>query len=62
MNDDRSQYVTESAYIVHEREPLGAQIRDRKCLKCRQMFRSEWSGERVCKPCKSSSQWRIGLN
>ncbi len=33
----------------------------RLCLKCREQFSSEWSGERVCKRCKSSGTWRSGL-
>ena len=32
----------------------------RKCLKCREPFESEWSGERVCKHCKSLNSWREG--
>ncbi len=32
----------------------------RKCLKCREPFESEWSGERVCKHCKSLDSWRDG--
>ncbi len=30
----------------------------RQCLKCREPFKSEWSGERVCKHCKSLDSWR----
>ncbi len=30
----------------------------RKCLKCCEPFESEWSGERVCKHCKSLDSWR----
>ncbi len=30
----------------------------RKCLNCREPFESEWSGERVCKHCKSLDSWR----
>ncbi len=30
----------------------------RQCLKCREPFESEWSGERVCKHCKSLDSWR----
>ena len=32
----------------------------RQCLKCREAFESEWSGERVCKHCKSLDSWREG--
>ena len=30
----------------------------RRCLKCREPFESEWSGERVCRHCKSLDSWR----
>jgi DnaJ-class molecular chaperone len=36
-------------------------VKSRNCLKCREPFSSEWSGERVCKRCKSSGTWRSGL-
>jgi hypothetical protein len=32
----------------------------RLCLKCRSEFESQWSGERLCKRCKSSKAWRAG--
>ena len=34
----------------------------RKCLKCGQGFESSWSGERVCRSCKSTHVWRDGNN
>lgn len=34
--------------------------RTRQCLLCKAAFHSEWSGERICKRCKSSSAWRGG--
>ena len=30
----------------------------RKCLMCATEFSSEWSGERICRKCKSSNAWR----
>lgn len=33
----------------------------RACLRCKADFRSEWSGERICRRCKSSTSWRNGL-
>jgi hypothetical protein len=30
----------------------------RKCLICREPFPSAWSGERVCRRCKTTSTWR----
>jgi hypothetical protein len=36
------------------------EAKSRLCLKCRKPFMSEWSGERICKRCKSSLGWRDG--
>lgn len=33
----------------------------RACLRCKAEFRSEWTGERICRRCKSSTSWRNGL-
>lgn len=35
---------------------------NRKCLMCQDEFESSWSGERVCKRCKSSNTWRSGTD
>ena len=32
----------------------------RKCLMCEDPFLSEWAGERICRKCKSSKNWRRG--
>jgi len=32
----------------------------RKCLACATDFESAWSGERICKRCKSSNRWKSG--
>lgn len=32
----------------------------RACLRCKVDFQSEWSGERICRHCKSSASWRNG--
>jgi hypothetical protein len=34
----------------------------RKCLTCRTPFESEWSGERICKRCKSTAAWKSGTS
>lgn len=34
--------------------------KDRSCLRCRKGFQSNWSGERICPRCKSSSSWQRG--
>ncbi len=36
------------------------EVKDRKCLKCQQVFKSSWPGERVCKKCKLRMRWRGG--
>ena len=41
-----------------ETHGINAGARPRKCLMCSQSFDSEWSGERVCKRCKSTDSWR----
>jgi len=33
------------------------EVKTRKCLKCRDLFESRWSGERVCKRCKGSTAY-----
>jgi len=33
----------------------------RPCLRCRLDFPSEGFGDRICRPCKSSSVWRNGM-
>ena len=43
----------------NEEEPV-QEIKERKCLKCREVFPSQWAGERICKRCKSSGSWRNG--
>ncbi|MGM0583200.1 MAG: hypothetical protein ACQEUZ_00895 [Pseudomonadota bacterium] len=35
--------------------------RERSCLRCRARFESEWSGERICHRCKSTTSWRNGV-
>jgi hypothetical protein len=35
--------------------------RTRVCLRCRKTFESEWSGERICRSCKSTTNWKNGL-
>jgi hypothetical protein len=33
----------------------------RQCLRCSRDFRSNWIGNRVCRQCKSSSDWSEGM-
>lgn len=30
----------------------------RKCMMCKSEFPSGWSGERICRKCKSTDKWR----
>ena len=32
----------------------------RRCLKCRELFLSDWLGERICPHCKAKEAWRDG--
>lgn len=48
---------TNDATVATETVPA---VKERKCLKCREPFPSEWAGERICKRCKSSGSWRNG--
>jgi hypothetical protein len=34
------------------------EVKKRKCLMCRDNFKSAWPGERVCQKCKSTNLWR----
>ncbi len=36
------------------------ETKSRLCLKCRKPFVSTWPGERVCRSCKSQTNWREG--
>ena len=36
-------------------------LKTRKCLMCEAPFFSEWAGERICRKCKSSKNWRNGF-
>ena len=38
----------------------GTHAKLRACLMCSRSFKSDWSGERVCKLCKSHARWRHG--
>lgn len=37
-----------------------AEAKTRPCLVCKSSFPSEWSGERICRRCKSGKTWRSG--
>ncbi len=43
------------------RQPTADQPKSRQCLKCREQFLSEWSGQRLCRKCKGRSAWRSGV-
>ena len=46
------------------KKPESDRIYERKqrcCLRCQKAFTSTWPGERVCQPCKSSSDWRDAI-
>ncbi len=50
--------------VTYLRKPAQWRIHRKKvrtCLNCREPFDSEWSGERVCKTCKTRIAWREGV-
>ena len=46
---------------ITETETEKFELTIRVCLMCRKRFESEWDGERICRKCKSTEQWRRGL-
>ncbi len=44
----------------HETFPRQEDPRTRRCLMCATDFLSEWSGNRICKRCRSSAAYRSG--
>ena len=49
--------------VTYVRKPVPWRMERKKvlaCLKCREPFESEWSGERVCLKCKTLRVWREG--
>ena len=36
------------------------QTMGRRCLFCGKEFVSSWTGERICKDCKSTNTWKTG--
>lgn len=46
-------------YYSKPRSRLGAP-KPRKCLKCGEQFMSQHSGERICRRCKGTAEWREG--
>ena len=51
--------------VSNSRREPDPQARDvpknRACLRCKVRFESQWSGERICRRCKNSTNWRNGL-
>jgi hypothetical protein len=52
--------VSLSLQMTLERE-RHTEGKTRPCLVCKTPFESEWSGERVCRRCKSGKIWRSGV-
>lgn len=42
-------------------QAMPAEPKLRNCLRCQTSFESEWSGERICRKCKSTAAWRTGM-
>ena len=54
--------VTKVTYLRKPAPQLIHRKKVRTCLKCREPFESGWSGERVCKKCKTKISWREGVS
>jgi len=52
--------MSEAIELDAANENENIQVKIRSCLMCKDDFESVWSGERVCKRCKSQSQWITG--
>ena len=48
--EDRAQYRQAAVKVT----------KARRCLKCGAIFVSLWTGDRICKRCKATSDWRAG--
>jgi hypothetical protein len=52
------------AFVIHDHTKPEAdqqvEPKTRPCLVCKTPFLSEWSGERICRRCKSAKIWRGG--
>lgn len=44
-----------------DRHPTWDVPKHRRCLRCETIFKSGWSGERICPRCKRSHSWRNNL-
>ena len=51
--------MSEAIELDAANENENNQVKIRSCLMCKDDFESAWSGERVCKRCKSQSKWII---
>jgi len=41
----------------HRKPTAKADFEQRRCLKCREFFTSDWRGNRICTACKSQDSW-----
>ncbi|MAF46933.1 MAG: hypothetical protein CMM10_01575 [Rhodospirillaceae bacterium] len=59
-NQERTNLSVEQRYKKPEPEDRTEQAKTRSCLRCGENFESRWHGERICKKCKSTNDWRQG--
>lgn len=52
--------TTATAKDLRDTEATTSTAKERNCLRCREVFMSEWAGERICSRCKKSSTWKNG--
>ena len=56
-----AQYSQRMIDDIDDLDPIPDRIhiaKTRTCLKCNEPFESRWAGERVCRRCKGSHDWR----
>jgi hypothetical protein len=58
LHDPSEDFVTYDHTKPEAVHPTEAKTR--ACLVCKTSFQSEWSGERICRRCKSAKVWRNG--
>lgn len=57
---DTRKIATNSAILIVRPAASTLKAKWRKCMKCGVKFYSEHAGDRACKPCKGSREWRSG--
>ena len=52
--------MTEKPDYYDQKKPSSSDKKMRVCMMCRKKFPSEWAGNRFCKECKTTSEFKNG--